>query len=149
MSRSETKPLCCPTCGAPQLDRVIVGGKKRQALFDFLWERKHGATTQQVISHLYDNEANGGPEDAQKCVHVVVHQINETLEDLNFPWRISSVSGRYKFVAPDEMFRRYTIPEKRKIAREPGGVRALARRYKVTHNTIHNWRRQFANGASA
>lgn len=142
----------CPTCGTPLPGSVHVGGKRRQAVFDYIRERPHGVSSEQIVGYVYADDPNGGPDCAATVISVVVCRINHILAGLDYPLRISGTGGPgsiYRMVPPDKMFRKFDEAERRSIAAMEGGAVEVARAVGVTHSTINRWRKRYGGETCA
>lgn len=82
----------CPTCRRPFARPVDVGGIKRQAMYDFIAAHPDGVTNKQIMDHVYQLEANGGPDNTN-VVSVTVSAINKILAGQKRDIRIRSRGG--------------------------------------------------------
>jgi hypothetical protein len=83
---------CCPTCGRAFPPVVEVGGKRRQAMFDYIASHPEGVTVWQILDAVYADDPNGGPM-THNVVSVMKWFINVRLERLGMSARIVSVRG--------------------------------------------------------
>ena len=87
---------CCPTCGRAYPPAVDVGGPVRQRVFDYIAKHPEGVTRPQVLTHVYADDPNGGPNN-ENVVSVHVRNINKRLQGM----RIKAAGGpgsTYKLV---------------------------------------------------
>ncbi len=83
---------CCPTCQQPLPPKLQVGGKRRQALLDYVLKHPHGVTRDQIMDHVWADDPNGGP-DARTIISVMIRQINAKLRELGEPGMIRGARG--------------------------------------------------------
>lgn len=82
----------CPTCGRAFPPVIEVGGKRRQALFDYVANHPEGVTVWQIIETVWADDPNGGPEQTN-IVPVMAKQINRKLKKLGLSCRIKATGG--------------------------------------------------------
>jgi hypothetical protein len=82
----------CPTCGRAFPPVIEVGGKRRQAMFDYVARHPEGVTVWQILEAVWSDDPNGGPE-LRNIVSVMAMQINIKLEKLGFSGRIRGSGG--------------------------------------------------------
>jgi hypothetical protein len=82
----------CPTCGRAFPPVVEVGGKRRQAMFDYIAKHPEGVTVWQTLDAVYADDPSGGPTD-HNVVSVMKLIINRRLEKLGLSARIKSTGG--------------------------------------------------------
>lgn len=83
---------CCPTCLRPLPPQVRVGGKRRQALLDYVLKHPEGVTNPQILSHVWADDPNGGPDYSQ-IVSVMVRKINLMMDAKGVNLRIRGSGG--------------------------------------------------------
>jgi hypothetical protein len=76
-----SKPARCKHCGQIIPPKVQVGGKRRQAMFDYIAAHPEGVTVWQILAYVYADDPNGGPE-SHNIVSVVAKQINRIVNPL-------------------------------------------------------------------
>lgn len=74
------KLSCCPTCKRPFPPSIIVGGRIRQRVFDFVKAHPEGVSREEIMWHVYADEPTGGPE-SFNTVSVTVMHINRILRE--------------------------------------------------------------------
>lgn len=93
---------CCPVCGgALQVhlgvayhvqERVLVSStysitftKSEDVIFHALWVRRSGGiiTREFILERLYGDDPEGGPENCDRVVHVLLSKIRKKLADNN------------------------------------------------------------------
>lgn len=85
---------CCPTCKQPLPPTIVVGGRRRQALLDYVLANAQGVSREQIMSRVWADDIDGGPE-CPNIVQVMVRQINVRLEKLGQPVRLRGSMGPY------------------------------------------------------
>jgi hypothetical protein len=80
----------CPHCGQIIPPKIRVGGKRRQAMYDYIAVHPEGVTVWQVLEHVYADDPNGGP-DKHNVIAVVAKQINNIIKP--FGLRIKGSGG--------------------------------------------------------
>lgn len=80
----------CPACGRPFAPAFDTGGPVSQAIYDYIAQHPEGVTREQVISHVYRDREDGGPEWANG-ISVMIHKLNLKLARKNI--RIKSRGG--------------------------------------------------------
>lgn len=72
------KASCCPTCNRPFPPEIIVGGRIRQRVFDYVKAHPEGVTRDEIMRHVYADEPAGGPE-SFNTISVTIMHINRIL----------------------------------------------------------------------
>ncbi len=85
---------CCPTCNRPFPPSIIVGGRIRQRVFDYIKSRPQGATRDEIMRHVYSDERNGGPE-SFNVIAVIISMINKILREQDAMMYISGRMGAH------------------------------------------------------
>ena len=80
----------CPHCKRPFPPELRVGGKRRQAMVDYLAKHPEGATVWQIMEAVYADDPNGGPENGQ-IIPVMKLHANKYLNRQG--WHIKSSGG--------------------------------------------------------
>ena len=83
---------CCPTCKRPFAPDVQVGGKRRQAFYDYIARNPQGVTRYQILDHVYADDPDGGPN-GHNIVCVTIKHINAKLEKHGHRIRIRGSGG--------------------------------------------------------
>jgi hypothetical protein len=83
---------CCPTCGRAFPPVVEVGGKRRQAMFDYVAMHPEGVTVWQILDAVYADDPSGGPS-LHNIVSVMKFGINQRLKKLGLSARIVAARG--------------------------------------------------------
>jgi hypothetical protein len=83
---------CCPTCGRAFPPIIEVGGKRRQAMFDYVAGHPEGVTVWQILDAVYADDPSGGPS-RPNIVSVMKLFINRRLEKLGLSARIVSTNS--------------------------------------------------------
>jgi hypothetical protein len=68
----------CPCCKRPLPPKIIVGGRIRQRVLDYV-AKSAGVTTQQIMDHVYADDPNGGPDSVNVITSTVRH-INKRIK---------------------------------------------------------------------
>jgi hypothetical protein len=81
----------CPTCGRAFPPIVEVGGKRRQAMFDYVAMHPEGVTVWQILDAVYADDPSGGPSQ-HNVISVMKVAINERLKKMGVSARITATS---------------------------------------------------------
>jgi hypothetical protein len=73
-----------------KIERLRVAGFRRQSLLDYLIRHPDGATVLQLMSHVYSDDRDGGPE-GTNIISVMVRAINVRIEHRGF--KITATGG--------------------------------------------------------
>lgn len=90
----------CPHCKRPFAPEIVLGGKRRQALYDYVARHPEGVGVDDIMSHIYADDVNGGAE-SRNIVAVMTRQINKKLEARGYPVRLRGSGGpgsRYRII---------------------------------------------------
>lgn len=85
---------CCPTCNRPFPPEIVVGGRVRQRVWEFIKAHVNGVTREQIIGHVYSEYPNGGP-DSFNTISVHINQINKILKEQGAMMYISGRMGAH------------------------------------------------------
>ncbi|MGB6286780.1 MAG: hypothetical protein WBG18_20580 [Xanthobacteraceae bacterium] len=72
------RPRLCPTCRRPFPPSLIVHGPVRQRIVDLVANRPDGITRSEIISIVYSDDPNGGP-DNPNTISVLIKHANDEL----------------------------------------------------------------------
>ncbi len=94
------KPKCCPTCHQ-LLPPTVVLPRLRQRIYDFVARHPHGATVDDIVSYVYADDPDGGPENAAVCIRTQIYFINsKVLRPMGLQIKgKAGPQGLYKLVA--------------------------------------------------
>lgn len=93
MRLTRNKPLkCCPTCNRPFPSEIIVGGRIRQRVYDFVKDHPEGVTRDEIMRHAYALDREGGPE-SFNTISVMITHINRILREQNAMMYIAGRTG--------------------------------------------------------
>jgi hypothetical protein len=83
------RPGACPTCNRNFPPIIRVGGRRRQAMFDYVSEHPEGVTAWQILSAIWGDSQPDSPN----IVSVMRRKINCILRDLGHSCHIESDRG--------------------------------------------------------
>lgn len=167
------KPKCCPTCQRPFAPEVDVGGPKRQKIYDYIAKHPEGVTREQVMTAVYADDPDGGPEHfATISGHVL--NINKFFRAKHLPYKINGRRGPGSiFLLKPRVLDKVEMNEiaaetdaiyadaqktwamhmreravrlgakKRAAASDPRSMHIVARALGVSRQTVLRWRREF------
>lgn len=96
--------MTCPTCGQavePLPEHVIAAMPGRYGIVARALSREPGATVERLIGALWDDDPDGGPEDARAEVHVIICRLRKRLAPYGYtiphmPWGGTHTGRTYR-----------------------------------------------------
>jgi hypothetical protein len=73
---------------------VIFKGRIRNRIFNLLCAHPYGLTCKQLIDRVYDEDAEGGPQWSETCIHVTISIMRRQLRALCPLLHIMNGNGR-------------------------------------------------------